>query len=145
MCLSVRLELRACDSATRSDRWCTRLTIEDELATEGAGQRYYCHCGARYGPKFWVLVEFIDVNNRVAYYFRATHPTEDINDVKTCCREIVPKAEGHKDATAKQLLQHLPTLEPFAMGGVFEPYAENDQNWKGPWVIQSQLDRESLP
>ena len=60
-----------------------RLSVEEELAADGAGQRWYCLCGKRYQPKFGMLVEVTPRTGKgnVAYYVRAECQPEEVKEL----------------------------------------------------------------
>eukprot|EP00959_Pyramimonas_sp_CCMP1952_P279339 5840299-Pyramimonas_sp.AAC.1 len=58
-----------------------------------------------------------------AYYMRADFPQEDIRDWQALLRCDKLKREGVAVLSAVNLLQHLPKVEPLAVGAVFKRYA----------------------
>ena len=143
----------ACSAVIRSDTWTQKLTIAEELESEGVGQRWYCHCGGRYSAKFGVLVEMIDRRRFLGLdggrpcglYFHAKHPDQDIKDLKTMFREQALKNEGLAYLTPEQVHARVPKVEPRALGSVLVKYAPNTPKWEGHWHLASGLDWESLP
>eukprot|EP00959_Pyramimonas_sp_CCMP1952_P151678 3173573-Pyramimonas_sp.AAC.1 len=58
-----------------------------------------------------------------AYYMHADFPHEDIRDLKALLRCDKLMREGVAVLSAVGLLQHLPKVEPVAVGTVFKRYA----------------------
>ncbi len=75
----------------------------------------------------------------------AEHPEEAIRDLKALLRYDKLKKEGVTVLNAVDLLQHLPTVEPMAVGTVFKRYAPHQAHWEGHYVLMEGLDWESLP
>ena len=65
---------KACYAVIRSDRLTQALSIEEGVVTNGAHQKYYCHCNTMYRPWMVCFGEILDNNENKAYYFRAQHP-----------------------------------------------------------------------
>ena len=88
---------KPCDAIIRPDRWTQKLTIEEESANFGAHQRYDCHCETTRKAGMGVLGEFLDYNNKNAYYFRAAHPKHDTRYIKAMFREMTAKINGQRE------------------------------------------------
>ncbi len=125
-----------CRAVIRADKWTQRFTIEEE-ARGRSKQRWYCHCGAAYKPKFGCMVEFIDHARTTpdgrteAWYLRAEHPPDDIKDLKTMMHADRLKRDGAKIVASVDILQYLPVITPVALGSVLEPVRPGDPAFEG--------------
>ena len=136
-----------CRGLIRSDRWTQLLTIAEEDEREGAGQRWYCHCGARYMCAFGVCIEVIDhaASPPQAWYLQSPFPEQDIKDLKTMLRHSQLTKQGIVVTKPQDLLKYLPKVEPLAVGTVFAPYAEGNPTWERHYVLMEHLTWEDLP
>ena len=89
------------------------------------GQRWYCHCAARYYPKFDQLQEIIDVKRGRAYSFKTKGADHAIMDIKRMLQEMRP---GVNAATSP--LSHIPYTEPCKLNVILRPAERRD--YRGP-------------
>ena len=136
-----------CRGMIRADAWTQRFTLAEEAASGGTGQRWYCHCEARYHCSYGVCVELIDhaAAPPQAWYLHAEFPTEDIRDLKTLFRADKLRREGHAVVEPTDLLRHLPRVTPMALGTVFHEYAPHDPRFDGHWELAPGMTWDMLP
>ena len=87
------------------------------------GQRWYCHCKARYNTKFGMLCELY--KNGVAYYCLADIPPETLYDA----RGMLIAQKYAKAATPEQLYAALPAISPLSKD-LFQPVPGRPGSWK---------------
>ena len=70
-----------------------------------------------------------------------------MRDLKTLLRydKLVEVGTDLTNITPKDLLQHLPKVEPLAVGTVFEHYAPGDPDWEGHYKLKGKLTWQDFP
>ena len=94
---------------------------DDPLAT---GQRWYCHCEARYSTAFGMVLELI-INGQ-SHFARAAVPTFSIQDAKAMSVERNEKAY----ATAEELYNAIPVVKPMDQGKFLRPMPNKEGFYK---------------
>ena len=87
------------------------------------GQRWYCHCGAKYMTRYGMLCELY--KNGVAYYCLAELPPQTLYDARA-----LGLAQKYAKATSPQeLYDRLPAISPLS-SSLFDPVIGHPGSWK---------------
>ena len=118
-----------CNTVIQSKAW-TRMK-DNPLAS---GQRWYCHCKARYRVAWGTLVEIF--RDGVACYCLASLPSPNMQDIKGMMIE-----QRFKDVkTAKELYEAIPSIEPLA-ANAFTPIVGRP----GMWRLEAMEEMDKRP
>ena len=105
-----------CCTLILSKQWNT--LHDDHMAS---GQRWYCMCGARYRPKFGVVVEFVFGPNDVRYC-RAEFPDYTLKEIKLM---QIEKQFGQTDMSPQEFYDAIPEVQPMDRGAFLQEIPTN--------------------
>ncbi len=107
----------------------------------------YCHCSARYRPKWGTVLEITDYKEYPlqSWLFRTDWPTLDIMEFRALVRLSALKKTGSATITPRDILMYLPQVVPVPRDRVLERVASNDPAWCGHWLLREPRTWASLP
>ena len=94
-----------------------------------------------------LLVEIVDSSSHPprAYYWTADTPDRDLQDLKLLMRAEMMRTEGKAmPLSPLELLEHLPAVQPMAVGGFLEPIG-TDEASQGRWRLRGDMTFQDLP